>query len=292
MNTCTQCQTDFEITDTDRSLIAKHDVLEFTMCPDCRQQRRLIFRNERNLHQRECDKCQKSMVSIFSADAFFPVYCSECWWGDSWDPCEYGQEIDWNRPFFEQMKELQRKVPILANFVFNSPNCEYNAFIIDSKDCYLSARIHGENILYSYLVITSDDIVDCMNVIDSQRCYECVDIWNCYQCSFVQLSKNCSECSFCFDCIGCRNCFGCVGLRNKEYYFFNQPCTPVQYQQYLEQFSLAKYGNIKRIREKFYEEVVMRNPVRATTITQSEDAQGNYISESRHVLNSFDVEKE
>jgi hypothetical protein len=66
----------------------------------------------------------------------------------------------------------------------------------------------------------------------------------------------------------------------------------VQYQQYLEQFSLAKYGNIKRIREKFYEEVVMRNPVRATTITQSEDAQGNYISESRHVLNSFDVEKE
>jgi hypothetical protein len=288
---CTLCQSDFEFTDLDRELCEKYDIPESPYCSDCRQQRRLIFRNERHLYSRKCDKCEQSIISIYSPDKNLTVYCPDCWWGDGWDSTDQGQEIDWDRPFFEQMKELLPKAPLLSNMVFSSVNCEYNAYTIDAKDCYLSARVQGENVMYSYLVTHSNDIVDSFNIFQSERLYQCIDMWNCYNCNFTQLAKNCSDCSFCYDCIGCKNCFGSVGLRNKEHVFFNKQCTPEEYEQYLEQYSLEKYGNIKKIREKFYEEVILKKPIRDAYIVQSEDAHGNYISESQRVYNSYDVEK-
>jgi hypothetical protein len=80
--TCKQCNSSFLITDKDlefydkvspsfpkSSLVPlikgearneqgdfiKHQIPPPTLCPDCRQQRRLSFRNERNLYKRKCD---------------------------------------------------------------------------------------------------------------------------------------------------------------------------------------------------------------------------------------------
>ena len=61
--TCKNCNSNFEITDEDLKFYEKVSP-EFngkkclipapTLCSDCRQQRRLSFRNERNLYKREC----------------------------------------------------------------------------------------------------------------------------------------------------------------------------------------------------------------------------------------------
>ena len=107
------------------------------------------------------------MVSIYSSDKPFKVYCGKCWWGDRWDSEAYGQNFDFSRPFFDQFRELMLDVPHPGAMVFNSTNCEYNSFCVDSKDCYLSSRIaDGEKIFHSYLVIKSYRCMDCHNLIE------------------------------------------------------------------------------------------------------------------------------
>ena len=61
---CKQCNTSFDITDRDLEFYdkvspkigsEKFQIPAPSLCPDCRQQRRLVFRNERKLYKRKCD---------------------------------------------------------------------------------------------------------------------------------------------------------------------------------------------------------------------------------------------
>jgi hypothetical protein len=69
---CEKCNSKFEITDKDlefydkispvfsspdstESGLKKFQIPTPNFCPDCRQQRRLSFRNERKLYKRKCD---------------------------------------------------------------------------------------------------------------------------------------------------------------------------------------------------------------------------------------------
>ena len=82
-----------------------------TLCPDCRQQRRLAFRNERRLYKRKCDATGKDIVSIYSPDKPYRVYHQDYWWSDAWDPMKYGRGFDFERSAMEQFGELMREVP-------------------------------------------------------------------------------------------------------------------------------------------------------------------------------------
>jgi len=106
---CQNCKASFAIEPEDFKFYEKMQVPPPTFCPMCRFQRRLMFRNERALYKDKCDLCGEDMISVFSPDKPFKVYCSPCWWSDNWDPLASGQEYDPSRNFFEQMKEVQLK---------------------------------------------------------------------------------------------------------------------------------------------------------------------------------------
>jgi len=269
---------------------AKQPIPAPSLCPDCRNQRRLAFRNERKLYKRDCDLCKKSFISLYSPDKPYKVYCLSCWFGDGWDPLEYGMDFDFSRPFFEQYRELLSKVPLIGSMVFSSVNCDYNSYIVDSKDCYMSVRIEGEDVFYSYLAVKCTNCVDGYNNYKCELCYECIDCWNCYNCDYSQLCKNCSDCYFCYDCIGCKNCFGSVGLRNKEYYFFNQPYSKEEYERKVAEYKKGSFVTLKHIK-KAADAALLSKPHRANYIFQSENVFGDFISESKDVYNSYDVEK-
>ncbi len=112
---CRQCSTPFPITDKDMEFYSKvspsfggkkYFLPPPTLCPDCRQQRRLSFRNERKLYKRKCDATGKDIVSIYSPDKPYTVYHQDYWWSDAWDPMSYGREFDFSRGAFEQFGEL------------------------------------------------------------------------------------------------------------------------------------------------------------------------------------------
>src|SRR3989344_273751 len=111
---CQNCKQNFTIEPDDFKFYEKMQVPPPTFCPKCRFQRRLAFLNLFNLYQRPCDLCGKNPVSDFAPGSPYKVYCAECWWSDKWDPLDYGRDYDFSRPFFEQIKELWRDVPLLG----------------------------------------------------------------------------------------------------------------------------------------------------------------------------------
>ena len=95
---CRHCSISFPITDKDLEFYGKvsptfggkkYLIPTPTLCPDCRQQRRLSFRNERKLYNRKCDATGKDMVSMHSPDKKNTVYNYDYWWSDSWNPLSY-----------------------------------------------------------------------------------------------------------------------------------------------------------------------------------------------------------
>lgn len=117
---CKKCNIPFPITEKDKEFYAKvsptfhgkkYIIPPPTLCPDCRAQRRLSFRNERKLYKRKCDATGKDIISVYSPASPFTVYEQDYWWSDVWDPMDYGREFDFTRGAFEQFGELMGKVP-------------------------------------------------------------------------------------------------------------------------------------------------------------------------------------
>ena len=98
---CTQCSKTFLIDETDQRFYDRIHVPTPTLCPDCREQRRLAWRNERMLYERQCGLCHKDMISMYRPDAPYTVYCPECWWSDRWDATSFGMVYDAKRSFFD-----------------------------------------------------------------------------------------------------------------------------------------------------------------------------------------------
>ena len=136
---CTKCSKSFKLTQWDLEFYQRIDVPQPTLCPDCRQQRRLAWRNEHSLYNRRCDLCQRDSISIYPTNSPFTVYCHDCWWSDRWNALSYGQKIDWSRPFFEQWKELRDQVPHYSRLVIEATmqNSDYINTCSAAKNCYL-----------------------------------------------------------------------------------------------------------------------------------------------------------
>ncbi len=107
------------------------------LCPDCRKQRRLAFRNERKLYKRKCDATGKEIISIYSPDKPYTIYHQDYWWSDKWDPMKYGREFDFSRSAFEQFGELMSEVPRPSLLNASCENSEYTNYSSYLKDSYL-----------------------------------------------------------------------------------------------------------------------------------------------------------
>jgi len=138
---CKFCQLPFEIINEDLAFYERIAVPPPTLCPEDRQRRRASFRNERNLYTRTCDGTGQRIVSMYSPVSPFTVYEPTYYRGDSWNGLDYGRPIDFERPFFEQFRELQLKVPRAALFRDQSENCDYTTHSWANKNCYMCALL-------------------------------------------------------------------------------------------------------------------------------------------------------
>jgi hypothetical protein len=262
-----------------------------TFCPDCRFQRRLMFRNERHLYKRECALCKKPMLTVFSPDKPRTVYCGVCWWSDAWSPLDYGRDYDPSRPFFGQLDELFRTAP-LVNLGNNHPalvNSDYINESNEAKNCYLIFDTdYCENVLYGERLTYMKDSLDLFMVRESELCYD--DI-NCRKSSRLFFSEECISCIdvyFSQHLSGCTNCFGCVELKNKSYYLWNKPLSKDEYQKEFEilKKELATADGLERLREKA---MAVWNSVPHKFIHgfNNVNVSGDYLYQSKNAKNSF-----
>lgn len=289
---CQNCKIDFTIELDDFSFYEKIKVPPPAFCSECRQQRRLVWRNERTLYRRNCDITGKSIVSIYAPDSPYKVYSISEWWGDNWDPKDYGQDFDFSRPFFEQFQELQFKVPRPALLSKNCINSEYTNHSDNSKDCYLSYVVfESENVLHSNDVLPLKNSSDCYMVLSksNENLYEVIDASGCYNCQYCFMVYDSFDCYYSFDLKGCSNCFLSYNLRGQSYYFMNQKYTREEYLEKIKQFNLSSY----KVRQYLYDEyikIIFEKALhRGMVIDTSVNCLGSMIEHSKNAINCYDT---
>ncbi len=239
---CNTCGQDFTIYPDDRLYYEKIGVQEQRLCPQCRAQRRLAFRNERNFYKVKCGLCGKDTISVHSPNKPYPVYCHDCWFGDGWDAKTYAMDYDPSRPFFEQFKELWAKVPKVALMHTNSINSEYLNFAADNKDCYMIVESsNNENCIHCYWIQICKDSVD---ISCSHRTSLSYESDGCYDCYRIMYSRNCYDCRdsyFLLDCTNCSDCIGCVNLRSKKFCIFDEQYTKEEFEHRKAEMHLDTY---------------------------------------------------
>ncbi len=289
---CQNCQKDFTIEPEDFGFYEKMQVPPPTWCPECRMIRRFSFTNVWNLYKRNCMKCGKTTLSNHSPDKSRIVYCSSCWWSDSWDGTEYAQKYDSNRSFFEQIKKLTEKTPwqALEADYLTLKNSEYTNAIAHMKNCYMTFWAdYCDNVFYSSYLNGLKDSLDCYRMKQSELCYESVGCNKCYRTFFSEECDACTDTWFSRSCSGLVNCFGCVNVRNKSYCIMNEQYSREQYFEKLKEFNLDAREKLEELRKnmfKFWNKYPRRFYIGNAL---NKNVSGDYIYESKNAKDCYMV---
>ncbi len=286
--TCQNCKNSFNIEPDDFSFYEKIGVPAPTFCPDCRFVRRMVNTNERVLYFRNCDLTGEKILSMYPADTPFPVYHPKEWYGDGWDPYQYGMDYDFSQPFFEQLQELSMKVPRMASVRQGlSVDSEYTHRAHDMKNSYMVFRMSGsEDSLYCYVGRGINNCVDCFSIWDSESCYECIDCNNCYKTRFSQESHDCRDSFFLYSCRNCSDCIGCVNQINQSYCIFNQKYDREEYFEKVKELKLNTSSGLAEFKKQF-EDFRKKFPHRSIHSLKSGNVSGNWLVNCQNVKNSL-----
>ena len=77
---CAKCTNEFLITTQEKDFYEKKNLPDPKNCSKCRRDRRRSLRNPRKLYKRPCDKCKTELMSTYSKDSPYIVYCEKCYW--------------------------------------------------------------------------------------------------------------------------------------------------------------------------------------------------------------------
>ncbi len=287
---CQNCKKDFVIDAEDFSFYQKMDVPPPTLCPRCRRIRRLCWRNDTTLYSRDCFLCNKKFVAIYAPNKEFKVLCPKCFYSDSWDPYDYGQEYDSSKSFVEQVVDLYKKIPVLGILNDNdiaSINCLYTNDVAFSKNCsmvFVSWRL--ENVFNSSHLAAGKDLSDCMYVTEEcQYVYDGVMIDNVANSKSIYWSSSCVQCYLGYDLRGCTDCFMCFGLRNKKYYFKNKQYEKEEYKQILDSYNLDTREGYNRAKKEF-EEFLKDKPRKFAELRNCVNCSGGDMVRSKNTHHS------
>jgi len=286
---CKNCGVKFQITSKDEAFYKRIDVLPPTLCPDCRQMRRIAYRNERKFYKRQCDLSGNEIISIYSPDKEVVVYGLDDWWSDKWDGLKYGRDFDFSKPFFEQFYELSKVVPrppMVNMFSENSLYTNHSAYL---KNCYMCMNTGWcEDSLYlANYNLYNKNCMDCVAIQKGELCYFCTNTKVATNSSYLYECINCHDSHFLYDCHSCNNCFMSFNLRHKQYNILNK------------QYSKEEYGKkIKELMSKTAEEyektfaeykaMMARDAIHKFVITENcENSTGDNLFNNKNVKDSY-----
>lgn len=283
--------TDFEIYDRFSPVInwKKYTLKPCSVCPDCFEQRRLSFRNKRNLYKRNCDFTGKEMISLYSPDKKYKVYDKDVWWSDKWNALDYAMIFDENKWFFEQLDELVHNVPFPNLSIVNSENSDYNDGLVNSKNAYMC--FWNNNLEDAYYTEESRLIKDSSDIWWSgeiEKSYECLDCANMYNSKYCHNSSQCSNVIFCKRCNNCHDCFMCYWLEGKKYHILNKEYTEEEYKAKMKYIDLSDYDKLKSYK-KMYRDFELTIPHVNMSTYAVENCVWDYVYNSKNAFNCFNV---
>ncbi len=284
---CQNCKKEFTLDSDDFAFLEKMKVPPPTFCPECRFVRRLAYRNERRMFKVKDATTGKEIFSLYPEASGRKIVTQEEWFSDSWNPEDYGREYDFSKPFFTQLFELDKDVPIYALNEHGLVRSDYCGNASYLKDCYLIFNSNRtENSMYGNAIDRCTDCVDNSNAGDCERCYESFWIANCYQCYFCIMCADSRNMWFARDCLGCSDCFGCANLRKKSYCIFNEQYSKEDYHAQIEAMKLDTREGIEKARESaraFWD----TQPHKYHQGLRNLNSTGAYVSECKNAIDCY-----
>jgi hypothetical protein len=292
------CQQSFVITDDDLAFYDKVSpvfagkkelIPPPTLCPECRMQRKLTWRNERTIYSSECSACHRSIISTYAPDSGRTVLCPRCFWDDAWDAQKHGRPFDFSRSCSEQFADLQREVPLMSLINVQSENSDYCHRIYEGRNNYLSfiALYEPENLLYTYYTITCKDSADITFNQYCELCYETVDAEHLYNSRYCRRARNCRDSYGLEDCIGCADCIGCKNLHQKQYCIFNEQKSAEEYREFLDSCAWGSYTFVRDFLKKC-DTFFLQFPHRSLLQIDTENVRGSNVHHCRLSDDLFD----
>ncbi len=192
-----------------------------------------------------------------------------------------------SQSFFEQLRKLELRVPLLATFNRLEPENSIALMSMGDRDSYFVFACKSERSFFSggafglvnaSLVWLGSNISESHNILHSQRLHRC---------QFVRESLDCLNSSFLFDCRNCKNCFGVTNGRNREYVFFNEQLTKKEYQNRMAEIDLGKRSVVEIWSEKF-EQLLLKKTVWPENFNVStEQSSGDYLTNAVRCTECF-----
>ena len=185
--------------------------------------------------------------------------------------------------FIQQFRQLQLASPRVGLHNIDGHNAEYGNLSRHNKSCYMHiASDYNEDIMHTYWVYRSKDMLDCSYCFDCELSYECTDCAKCYNCDYCQDCLSCTDASYCYGCVGCNNCIGCVGLRHSELHIFNKKFTK-------EEFEKRKKELTQHEIEAETAKLEQTTPRLYTHTLHNENSTGDYIFHVKNCHACYDT---
>lgn len=290
---CQNCKEIFSIYPEDISFYESMKVPWPTFCPDCRAQRRFMWRNERALYKRTCSKCDKSLISLYEQNTPFPVYCKECWYGDGWDPMSFGQVYDPLKSFFAQLSELQNKVPRLSIWVVNCVNSDYTNQSYNNKNCYLGYGFRdSEDSSYICRAVGLRNSFDATYTHHSEGVYQTVNVDKSYRSRYVEESEGVVDSVFISNSRNAQDCVGAINVRSGSHVWMGEQLSKEEYQKRFKELDLGNRETVKELEQQF-EELKSKAIYKYANLTNCQNSIGDHLINAKNchmVFDGFELE--
>ena len=230
------------------------------------------------------------MLTNFDPQHFPIIYDGSYWMSADFDPREYGRDIDFNRPFFEQWHELFSAVPKPNLNLIRCEDCDYCNYSIGCKYCYLTFNsLESENVHYSSLAFYCRDGLELFGCTRCELCFHCIRSEDCYRALFVDFSARCTDSAFLDNCQDCESCYQCCNIRNKQYCIQNKQYTKEEYTKIIERIDLQSFRVLEEENAKWYRFLVDQ-PLRAERMENCENSDGTVLSNCKDCRDCFNLQ--
>ena len=288
---CKNCGIDFVITDREFSQYTKINLVVPDICVDCRWKQHMAFWQFGKFRTGVSSLSGERLITVLPANARYPIYTSKEWWGDAWDAMSFGQDYDSSRPFIDQLKELQEKVPRPHQQGAQNKDCDWCDDAWESKNCYLSRSVAKcENLFYGYRSFSVKDSIDISHVYTLDQCYECTYCFSSYSLFFSKNCRDCIESSFLYDCRNCSHCFMCWNLRGKSYCIENVQYTKEEYEEKMKEINLGSHSELEKYKN-LYTEILKNKTVHKQSFNiKTYNSIGTNMTNCNNCVNVFSWE--
>lgn len=292
---CRQCQISFPITDKDIEFYdkaspifsgKKYQIPTPTLCPDCRTQRRLAWRNERKLYKRETSNSHVDVISVYSPDKPYVIYDQKTWWSDSWDVMMYGRDFSFEVPFLDQFSKMRLSVPVQALYNRTCENSEYGNLNTEMKNCYLCfATGYSKDCQHLSTSAWCKNTIDGYWSLHTEQSYEIIDSIHCYNSYHINSSIHIRDSQYIWNCENLSNSTMCVNLKGGSNFFLNKQYDNEAYVKILNTITTDAIAFSRAYTE--YKKLILSIPVK-NPIWNSTKCSGSYISNSNNCNYCFD----